>query len=166
MTVAQSKTKVVKPRRVSCPFCASTFDLDASSNPRSSAQHRRFFGLVRAAYHHWPESHETQFADEHDCRRWLTMKAGFRNLVLQMPITGAKPDVIGGIVGAALKAADAHAMASIYKGQLVVWTPKSIRFDRMSHMEFCTLNNAVEDVIKDVFGITGDELLEQHKAAA
>lgn len=153
-------------QRVQCPCCEHVFDTSKTQKPRSLEQHRRFFGLIRAAYHHWPESHEWQFADETECRKWLTMKAGYRELVLQMPMTGMKADIAAIVVGAAFKAVKAFAVAVPYKGQLVVWTPKSIAFMRMPHMEFCALNTAVEDVIKSVFGITGDELLEQHKAAA
>lgn len=156
----------MKPQRVCCPSCEATFDLNKIGKPRSVEQHRRFWGIMKAAFHHWPEAHEHQFTTMNDLRVWLTMKAGWRDLSARIPLTGVKPDHAVILATAAMKAAGSNAVAVAHKGQLCVWTPKSIRFDKMKHMEFVALNQAVEDVINAEIGITGDELLEQAKQEA
>jgi hypothetical protein len=154
-----------KPQRVCCPNCETTFDVNNVGKPRSVEQHKRFWGIVHAAWHYWPDQHEKQFASANDLRVWLTMKAGWRDLASKTSIVGMRADAIVPVVQAAIKAAGNNARVTSHKGQLCVWTPKSIRFDKMRHMEFVALNQSVEDVIKSELGITGDELLEQHKGS-
>lgn len=165
-----------KPNRVQCPCCEHVFDTNKSQKPRSMDQHKRFFGLVRAAFHHWPEHMHFQPDSEEHLRAWLICMASpdYRTTNdYSMPNTGHP------ITNAALmEFTEQIAMNEIgRKGEAFafkrwigltfrVTRPKSIKWNRMLHMKFCTLNNAVEDVIKDVFGVTGDQLLEQHKAAA
>jgi hypothetical protein len=160
-TVKRPATPV---QRVCCPNCEATFDLHKIGKPRSPDQHRRFWGLVAAAFHQWPEAHEEQFATANDLRIWVTMKVGWRDLASKTSIVGMKPDALVPVVQAAIKAAGNNARVTSHKGQLCVWTPKSIRFDKMGHLQFCALNQAVEEVLAGVFGITGDELLEQAKS--
>jgi hypothetical protein len=166
-TISERASAAIKPptrvQRVCCPSCEATFDLNTIGKPRSPEQHRRFWGLMKAAYDQWPEAHEEQFSTVNDLRLWMTMKAGWRDLASKTSIVGLKPELLVPVVQAAIKAAGNNARVTSYRGQLCVWTPKSIRFDRMRHQEFVALNQAVEDVIKDVFGVTGDELLEQAK---
>lgn len=147
-----------------CPACGIVID-DKPSKPRSIDQHRRFFAVVRAVYQHWPESHDVQFSTETECRKWLTMKAGAREVALRMPLIGVKPQIAVIIASAAMKAAGAHAVAVEHKGELVVFKPTSIRFDKMGHQEFCKLNDDVEAVIESETGLTVDELLKAMEAA-
>lgn len=150
-----------KARAYRCPAC--DYEWHDNGKPRSLEQHRRFFGIVRAAFQHWPDQHEQTFSTEDECRAWLIMKAGWRETVLRMPMQGVKPDLAALIATTALRSAGSNAVAVAHKGQLCVLKPKSVKWSSMKHMEFVALNQAVEDVIKDVFGITGDELLEQSK---
>lgn len=153
-----------KTQRVRCPNCEATFDLNKIGKPRSVEQHRRFWGIMKCAFASWPESHERQFTSMNDLRIWLTMMAGWREVAATVPLTGVKPDVAVLIATAAMKAAGANAHAVSGKGNLYIWTPKSIRFDKMGPQEFGLLNDAVADVIAKEMGITADELLEQSKA--
>ena len=162
---AMAGSQPKKPPRVTCPCCDAKFDPTRAGKPRSIDQHRRFFAMVGAAYHHWPESHATQFADKTECRKWLTMKAGERDLVLRMPISGMKPEAAVIVATAAMKAAGAHAVAVAHKSELCVWAPRSIRFDRMSHLTFCALNDAVADVIKSEIGKDAEELMSKTEVA-
>ena len=154
-----------RPRRIACPSCQATFELDKFTAPRSVIQHRRFFSVCKAAFLHWPENHDRQFSDQEDARKWLTMKAGYRELAAQIPLTNVKPDIAVMLCTAAMKAAGAHAVAVVHKGNICIWTPKSIRFDRMSHLDFCALNDAVGEVVKAEIGITADELLSNQDGA-
>lgn len=155
----------VKPHRVACPNCTATFDLNRIGKPRSVDQHRRFFSICKAAFLHWPDDHERQFADAEDARKWLTMKAGYRELAAQIPLRNVKPNMAIMLCEAAMRAAGAHAVAVAHKGNICIWTPRSIRFDKMSHMEFCKLNDDVADVVKAEIGITADELLSNGDGA-
>jgi hypothetical protein len=137
-TIKPPKAKTV---RVMCPCCETQFDPYKSGKPRSYDQHKRFFALVRAAFMHWPEDHQTQFADETECRKWLTMKAGWRDLVLRMPMRGS------------------YAIAVAHKNELCIWKPKEISYAAMSHLEFCTLNTAVQDTIEAETNLKCDILL-------
>lgn len=162
-TAAIGHNKPPKSQRVCCPNCEATFDINKVGKPRSVEQHRRFWALMKAAYQHWPEAHEEQFASMNDLRIWLTMKAGWREEVARIPISGMKVDQARMVAEAAVKAAGSHAAIRAHKTSIVVFKPVSIRFDKMAHLAFCGLNQAVEDVIKAEIGITGDELLEQAK---
>lgn len=149
-----------------CPYCESALPDPAKvSTPRSLNQHRRFFGLVRAAHFHWPETHPMQFTSEQDLRKWLTAKAGWRDIAARIPITSMNPDRLKWIAEAAFKAAGADAFPQVHKGELIIWVPRSIRFDRMPHLEFCTLSDAVEHVIHQETGLRADDLLKESATA-
>jgi len=147
-----------------CPECGCV--LHDGEKPRSPEQHRRFFAVCAAAYHNWPESHERQFADAEDCRKWLQMKAGWRVVGSSIPLSDTTPDEAVLLAKAAIAGAGAYAQPVIHNGHLVVWRPKSIKWNKMGHEEFCALNNAVDDVIHEIFGMDGDELLNHHSEAA
>lgn len=146
-----------------CPHCGCTIE-PLKGKPRSPEQHRRFFALVRAVFLHWPEGHETQFSDETEARKWLTMKAKYRDLVMRMPLMGMKPDALVFIVRGALRAAGAHAAVTVHKGELCVFSPRSIAFNKMSHLEFCKLNEDVATVIEQEMGISSVEELLKERA--
>lgn len=163
---ASALIKSPKPQRVACPNCEATFDLNKIGKPRSPEQHRRFWAIMHAAYHHWPESHSEQFSDMNSLRIWLTMKAGYRTEVARLPVIGMKIELARALAEAAIRAAGTHARPVIYKDKIVIFSPKSIRFDRMGHLNFCALNDAVADIIKAEIHVTADELLNQMKEAA
>jgi hypothetical protein len=163
---AAAAIKTPKPQRVACPNCEATFDLNKIGKPRSPEQHKRFWALMNAAYMHWPEGHNEQFSCMNDLRVWLTMKAGWRTEVARLPVIGMKIDLARALAEAAIRAAGTHARPVIYKDKIVIFAPKSIRFDRMNHLNFCSLNDAVADVIKSEMHITADELLSQTEKAA
>ena len=79
--------------------------------PRSYIQHKRYFALIKAVLHQWPESHERQFPNETALRKWLQMKAGhFTTKTLDLygiPAAKARP-----LVEAALDAAAPRSNAS------------------------------------------------------
>ena len=147
-----------------CPGCGITLD-DKPSKPRSIDQHRRYFSVSRAIYQHWPESHDVHFSSETECRKWLQMKAGWREVAATIPLANVKPDVAVMLATAAMRAAGAHAVAVAHKGNLVIWRPQSIRFDKMQHQEFCRLNDEVEAVIESETGLKVDDLLKAMEAA-
>jgi hypothetical protein len=146
---------------ITCPCCETKIDPAKATKPRSTPQHRRYFAMVKAAFFHWPESHFVQFADETECRKWLQMRAGWRDIAARLPITGMQPDRLKMFAEAAFKAAGTHAVPVVHKGELVIWVPRSIRFDRMPHQEFCALSDAVGAVIEQEAGLRTDQLLSE-----
>lgn len=130
----------------------------AAKDARSVPQIRRYFAIIRTVYDQWPERHPEQFEDAEAMRKWLQMSAGYREMVMNMPVAGIKPDLLVIMVTAAFRAVKSHARASIHKGRLIVWAPKSIAFASMPHREFCKLVEDVEAVIARETGIRVEEL--------
>lgn len=149
---------------MNCPHCGC--EIEASDKRRSLPHLRRYFALIRAAYHHWPETHATQFSDETECRKWLQMKAGHREIGARIPLVGMNKDRAVALVEAAIRAAGSYAVPLMHGGDLVVFVPRSIAFGKLSHLAACDLFNSVADVIKAETGIDADKLLREHERAA
>jgi hypothetical protein len=145
-----------------CPTCGH----ESKGPPRSIDQHRRFFGMMRAAYMHWPESHEHQFASEDELRKWVQMKAGHREVAARIPLTGIRKEQAVILAEASIRAAGAYAVPVIHGTELVIWKPRSIAFHNLGHKAFCELNNAVDEVLQVEIGMSGDQLLQETEAAA
>lgn len=147
-----------------CPHCGSS--MDANDKPRSLPQLRRYFAMIRAAFHHWPETSAIQFSSEEECRKWITMKAGWRDVGARIPLVGVNPEAAKMLVSAAIAGAKAHAWPVVHKGELIVWVPRSISFHNMGPQEFGALSDAVAVVIKDMTGHDVETLMRESEAAA
>ncbi len=147
-----------------CPHCGCSHD--AQDRPRSVPQLRRFFAMIRAACHHWPETADVQFSSEEECRKWLQMRAGWRDVGARIPLVGVNPEYAKLLVAAAIKGAGAHAYPVVHKGELIVWIPRSINFSTMGPQEFGQLSDAVAVVIKDMTGMDAETLMKEHERAA
>ena len=160
MTTISERARPKPPIAEMCPQCA------AKAKPRSPEQHRRFFALMRAAFMHWPDAHERQFASQEELRKWLQMKAGWREVGAQIPISGIPKDKALFLAKAAIQAAESFAEPVFYKDNLVIFKPKSIAFAKMGPAEFNALNDAVSQVIEAEIGIAADRLLKETESAA
>jgi len=149
---------------VTCPCCDTKFDPVKGGKPRSYDAHKRYFALVRAAFLHWPEGNPVQFSSETECRKWLQMRSGWRDIAARIPISGLNPERLKVFAEAAFKAAGAHAVPVVHKGELVIWVPRSIKYDTMPHLEFCALSDAVETTIEQETGIKVEQLLAERAA--
>ena len=147
-----------------CPHCGC--DVEATDKKRSVPHLRRYFALVRAAYHHWPESHDVQFSDVTEARKFLQMKAGHREIGARIPMVGLNKDRAVALVEAAIRAAGSYAIPVMHGGDLVVFVPKSIAFGKLSHLAACALFNDVADVVKAETGLDPEKLLIEHGKAA
>ena len=136
----------------------------AMSKPRSIDQHRRFFGLIAAAFHHWPESYKKFQPDsaEH-LRAWLLVKAKRRTIKTFHMHDDASdtaaliPIVISMMTGK-------HSWAWAKGNDLYVCVPESIAFDKCTHAEFCKLNDDVDEVIRVETGLDPEALLRERAA--
>jgi hypothetical protein len=158
-----------------CPACSFRHTPAYKPKVRSIPQHRRFFGMIKAAHTHWPERYEFQPTSVEELRKWLTAKAGFvHRTVIESP-----PDIIADDpravklamvwMGQALEAASRsheHCWIRRHGSNFVVFVPKSVRFSEMGPTEFGALNDAVSAVIESVIGVDGDELLQRQKEVA
>lgn len=145
-----------------CPHCGC--EIERQGKPRSIDQHRRYFAIIRNVFSNWPETHDVQFADQTECRKWLQMKAGYREIALRMPVAGVKPELAAMIATAAMRSAGAHAVAVAHKGELCVWRPTSIAFAKMGPAEFGKLCDDVSAAIEAETGIKVDDLLRERVA--
>lgn len=143
-----------------CPACGC--DIAGHDKPRSLPQLRRFFAMIRAAFHHWPESCEQQFSSADDLRKYLTMRAGWRDIAARIPLVGVNVEVTKMIVSQAFKAAGTHAWPVVHKSELIIWVPRSISFHSMGPHEFGQLSDAVVTVIKDMTGLDAEILMKEH----
>jgi hypothetical protein len=147
-----------------CPVCG--YKEQKADKARSLAQHRRYFGLLKAVFAHWPETHERQFADEHELRKWCEMKAGWREVAATIPMVGMQRERALMLVEAAIRAAGSYAIPVLHKGDMVIFRPKSISFSRMPHHEFNDLCDRVERVIREETGLDPEQVLREHEHAA
>ena len=105
---------------------------------RSTPQHRRYFALIKAAFQHWPESHDLQFGSAEGLRDYLQLKAGF----------GTVHKIIRG-------------------NQTWYWVEhRSIAYNKMSQDEFQQLSTKVEQVIEEIVGVPAEQLLNEDRNAA
>ena len=148
-----------------CPTCQQPI-----KTPRSLPDHRRFFGLIKAAYQHWPEQHEFQPDDQTHLRKWLLCKAGYRTQTV-IPTDYAEDQpalqklILIGVEGA-VKAADGYAFVRLIGKQIVVFKAQSIKFDKLTRAKWGPLREAVEAVIEAEMDVSADELLRQSENAA
>lgn len=147
-----------------CPCCGC--DITGNDKPRSLPQLRRFFAMIRSAYHHWPETSEQQFSSDEGLRKYLTMRAGWRDVAARIPLVGVNTDITKMIVTQAFKAAGTHAWPVIHKSELVIWVPRSISFHSMGPLEFGQLSDAVAVVIKDMTGLDVEQAMRETENAA
>lgn len=149
-------------RKCACCGC----DVTGNDKPRSLPQLRRYFAMIRATYHHWPETADVQFSTEDECRKHLQMKAGWREVGARIPLVGVNPEAAKMLVAAAIAGAKAHAWPVVHKGELIVWIPRSIAFHNMGPQEFGQMSDAVAAVVKDMTGLEVETLMKETERAA
>lgn len=147
-----------------CPSCGC--DITGNDKPRSLPQLRRYFSMIRAAYHHWPETSDVTFSSEEECRKHLQMRAGWREVGARIPLVGVKPEAAKMLAAAAIAGAKAHAWPVVHKGELIIWIPRSIAFHNMGPQEFGQLSDAVSVVIKDMTGHDVEAMMRESEAAS
>lgn len=155
---------------MNCPVCG--YHDKGKGKPRSLDQHKRFYGLVRAAFHHWPEGHDFVPHDETHLRKYLICMAGpqWRNMTeILVPFAEDQPGLTrlaAYTMQQAAEAAGGYAFPRVDAngGRVALYTAKSIKFAEMSHLEFCALSNAVDEVIKSEIGVDPDQLLKEKAA--
>ena len=128
--------------------------------PRSIDQHRRLFGLIKAAYDHWPESHEFKPDNEEHLRAYLLVKAKHRTIkefYLSEDATEAAK-VVPVVVATML---NKYAWAWGEGNALKVCVPDSIAWDKCPHHLFCKISDDVSGVLEREAGLTAEDLMRE-----
>lgn len=167
MTVAHKPAAhkpVRKVRRVACPCCDYEFVLPDDERPRSHPQLKRYMAICRRVYEVWPDTHAVQFGDVYECRKWLEMKAGYRELVAKIPLFGIHKDKAQFIAQAALAAAmrqgkKGFAWPIAHGGELCVFVAKSVAYEAMTSSEFSKLIDKVFEVVRVEIGYEPDDYM-------
>ena len=142
-----------------CPCCGA-------QESRSTPQLRRYFALVKAAFHHWPERHRFRPHDSHHLRKWLQCAAGHMTIHhVEIP-DGAHPAVVAGVCRSVMEHAGGYAFVQVSGNGLDVVIPKSIDYRRLSHKDACALFKDIEDVIKLELGVEATDILKETEKAA
>lgn len=142
-----------------CPTCGAT-----TKRIRSLEQHRRYFGVIRAALHYWPDTHEKQFEDEDDLRYWLQMKAGHREVRNRVSLKGLRRKDALFVAEAVIRGSKGYTVPVIHKKELVIFGPKSIAYANLGQAKFSELNNEIDALLQIEIGLTGEQLLNEYKA--
>lgn len=150
-----------------CPHCKKPLH-----DRRSTQDHRRFFAVLQAAFHHWPEAHDFQPESVEHLRAWLLCKAGHCFVrTFELP-DGHDAVTIARLVEFAEQLMQRAGPDDAYrfgrwKGMtLKVFSPKSIAFTEVGQREFGDLREKVEDIIAAEIGVPVDQLLAEHEGAA
>ena len=136
---------------------------------RSGPQHRRFFAIVNAAFHHWPERPPSGFRPrnaEH-LRYWLEAQAGHYTVTTTARIQSADPDKVFALMSAFMRHSEDDRLFVDLDGPLLVQKrTKSIDYDAMGSADFSRLKDAVCDIIKAETGMDAERLLRETEKAA
>lgn len=154
-----------------CQHCGCDTHPD-KGKPRSVDQLRRFFGVLRAMYRHWPESAEFQPENEEHLRAWVLIKAGHKEFT-DVPVAFAEDEpgltkLTAVAIEAAVRASGGFAFIRPHPdgGMVRVYKPKSIAFAKTGQAEFNALNDAVEEVYRAETGLDPEQVLKEAEKAA
>ena len=141
-----------------CKHCGCDIAAKRPGKPRSVPQHRRYFALIRAALHHWPEAHRFQPASAEHLRHWLQAKAGWRTVVTIDTGTMTPAEAVAASV-AAMKAGGPFAFVEGRDARLYVITSRSVDFDTLPHLTACAVFDAVAEVIAAETGLAAEQIM-------
>lgn len=150
-----------------CPHCLCDLD-PVKGKPRSLEQLRRFFSVLRAMHHHWPEDAVFQPHCEEHLRKWVLCMVGHRTVIKTLTLPGSSnPARVAALMEFAESLLEIDNRFGRWKGTtLAVYEAKSIAFHKLGQAEFNRLNDEVEAVYEAETGLKVDEVLKQHGQAA
>jgi hypothetical protein len=136
---------------------------------RSPADHRRFFGCIKAAFMHWPEQHDFQPDDAEHLRAWLLCRAGYKtvtSLEFEDHWSDEMRSTLVELAESLIRDAKSHAFVRPMGNVLYVFWPRSLKFEELGQKEFGQIREVVEEVIKCETGREASELLRETGRAA
>ena len=131
--------------------------------PRSYDQHKRFFAMIAAVYHQWPEMHAFQAENEEHLRAWLLVKA--KHCTIKTFYLSGDTDELARLVPIITATMlHKHSWCRSDGNSLHVCVPNSINYETVKHKEFCAINDAVDEIIRAETGIDPEALLREKAA--
>jgi len=131
--------------------------------PRSLDQHKRFFAVIAATFHHWPHSHSFKPKDSEHLRAWLLVRAG--HCFIHEFEVGDKADEFAKLIPIiGFMMFRCHSWTKVIGYNVAVCVPRSIAFERLGHNAFCALNDDVDQIIRAETGLEPDQLLRERAA--
>jgi hypothetical protein len=131
-----------------CPTCGRS----EPGKPRSLEAHNRLFAILDLFFQMWPHGHPEQFDNAEQLRKWTFLKVGHKD-VIRIDLGNADPAAAVILAEAAMKAAGAYARARVIGSDLIVFRPKSIRFEAMGKHAFTKLSADIESLLELETGI-------------
>lgn len=152
---------------ISCPECGCVID-----KGRSVQDHRRLFGLIRAAFNQWNLSHAFQPSNEEQLRAWALVQAGWTNVAkVEIPTGYAEGEAERAIFRAAVEGAcraidgpGGYHELRIGDAALEIVTSRTINFSTVGQREFGRIREAVEHTLELALGVPADQLLKERAA--
>lgn len=148
-----------------CPECGAVL-----VQPRSLADHRRFFGLVRAAFMNWPEAAPFQPSTEEALRGYLLVEANHYDVEFIAYPESSTPE-IKKLFRLAVEATHtactrgrSYSDTRVSAGGIEIRTPKSIDFRSVGQKAFGPIREAVEHIIETAIGVKCEQLLKERAA--
>lgn len=129
---------------------------------RSQRSHNHFFAVVADAWRNLPEEYADQFPSETHFRRWLLIKAGYRDERTIVCTSNADAQR----VAAFIKPLDEYAVVAVRDNVVIHWTAKSQSVRAMKSKDFQGSKEACFDVMAKMLGTTPGELKQNSKDAA
>lgn len=154
-----------------CCHCGCDSDPE-KGKPRSVPQLRRFYGVLRAMFEHWPDDAVFKPDNLEHLRKWALIKAGHREStdisVEWLTDQPALTKLASLTIETAIEAAGAYPFVrpDSNGGRVRVFRAKSIAFKRLKQEPFNALNNEVEAVYLNETGLDPSEVLKQTEQAA
>ena len=110
--------------------------LGREEKPRSTPQHRRLWKLLHVAFDHWPRAGAYGATTVDELRTYLLIKASWCDSRLQ--------------IGKGPHYQPARSMTyTDDAGVTYCYTPKSISFEAMTHLEACRVFGDVDEIISN-----------------
>ena len=161
-----SSKKASTPRH--CLECGAIIPQDIKSKHRSSPQHRRYFAIIRAAWHNWPEDGGTSRfrpQNEEHFRYWLEMRAGHYTVTKTARIESTDPDKAYMLVSSFLRPSKDTTLFLELDGNLLTQKQtRSISYASLGPAEFGRLKDAVCEIIEAELNVTAEQLLQARAA--
>ena len=149
-----------------CHECGA-LQLEEPKHNRSTPQMRRFFAIIKAAFHNWNETHEFRPRSPDHLRYWLECKANHFTVTTTARIASSDPDKVYGLVRAFLKhSTDERLFIELDGNLLIEKRTKSIDYASMTSSEFSRLKDDVCMLIEEEIGIAAEKLLSETEKAA
>ena len=152
---------------IACPECGCVID-----KGRSIQDHRRLFGLIRAAFHQWSETHAFQPTSEEQLRAWALVQIGWTDVAkVEIPAGYAQGETERAIFRTAVEGAcraidgpGGYHELRVGTSALEIVTARTINFATVGQREFGRIRDGVEAAIENALGVTAEQLLREKAA--